>query len=461
MRSRPRIARGARTFARLSCALHAVSVAVLMLRLARSQCVQADPPSQGHSAPVPRVHCRYGRIDGGSAPFDARHGMDHANRTSVMGCAGRTQVWRRLRGTLVSMVMVLAASGCVTEPSAITGETRSFAYTWEQELELGAEADREIVSEMGVYEDPELQAYVDEVAQRVLAHSDFSDPDAPELYRDTSFTFRVLDSPVVNAFALPGGYVYVTRGLLAHLNNEAQLAVVLGHEIGHVVARHASRQALRSQLGQLGLIAGAILGEQVAPESNLGSQILELGGTAFQLLLFRYSRDAEREADELGIEYASRGGYAAEESAGFFRSLERMADAGGRALPAWQSTHPDPGERAGTVRELSLALRPVGEGEPVIGTDAFLDRIDGIVLGDDPRQGFREGDVFYHPGLAFQFLVPRVAAAERARDGGDAGAQRSGPARTPARPRERCACRCDGGCARGGLAGAAIAGVDP
>src|SRR5437867_4712303 len=113
-----------------------------------------------------------------------------------------------------------------------------------------AQFDKEFTESMAIYDDPNLQAYVEAVAQRVLQQSNFNRPNAPQIYRDTKFTFRIMDSPVVNAFALPGGYVYVTRGLLSHVQNEAQLAVVLGHEIGHVAARHSSQQARRSQLTQ-------------------------------------------------------------------------------------------------------------------------------------------------------------------------------------------------------------------
>ena len=127
---------------------------------------------------------------------------------------------------LCQLPISLFVSSCVTEPSALTGEKRSYGYTWQQELELGRSSDRELIQEMGLYQDDELSAYVTEIGERVLAQSDLRQPDTPEIYRNLEFTFRVMDSSVVNAFALPGGYVYVTRGLLAHLNNEAQLAVV-------------------------------------------------------------------------------------------------------------------------------------------------------------------------------------------------------------------------------------------
>src|SRR5688500_3977858 len=193
---------------------------------------------------------------------------------------------RRFRGGLTAALVVITVIlvACVTERSPVTGKRRAYGFSWAQELQMGREADKQIIQEFGLYDDPELQAYVQRVGQGVLAKSDLRDADAPEQYRNSPFTFRVLDSPVVNAFALPGGYVYVTRGLMTHLDNEAQLAVVLGHEIGHVAARHSARQAAKAQLGQLGLMAGAILGSTVLENPQVAEQIVGLGGQAMQLL---------------------------------------------------------------------------------------------------------------------------------------------------------------------------------
>jgi predicted Zn-dependent protease len=287
----------------------------------------------------------------------------------------------------------------------VTGERRFYAYSWEQEQQLGREADKQMLQQFGEYEDPALLDYVNTIGQRVLEESDLRKPGSPEQYRTAPFQFRVIDSPVVNAFALPGGYIYVTRGLLSHLQNEAQLAVVLGHEIAHVAARHASRQALTAQAGQLGLIAGAIIGTQVLDDPQAPGQILNLGGTLFQLLLTSYSRDAEREADNLGVQYALREGYDAAEGAELFRSLQRISEQQGAILPSWQATHPDPGEREQTIRQLARELDPQ-ETAVRTGEETFLQRIEGLVLGPDPREGFVRDGVFYHPQLAFQFAVP-------------------------------------------------------
>jgi predicted Zn-dependent protease len=313
---------------------------------------------------------------------------------------------RQLSIGCVPAVMLLFLGACVSEPSAVTGKKQSFGYSWQQEVQLGAEADKEITAEMGLYENPTLQSYVEAVGQRVLQTSDFREATTPELYRDTKFSFKVMDSPVVNAFALPGGYIYVTRGLLSHVQNESQLAVVLGHEVAHVIARHSSQQARRAQIGQIGLIAGAVLGQAVLGDrvGDMG-QLMNMGGQALELFMMRYSREAEHESDNLGVSYAKRAGYAAAESAKFFHSLQRISAAEGKAIPSWQSTHPDPGDRAKRVQEIAAKTATATGAAPLVGEDEFLRQIQGIVVGDDPREGFVRNGVFYHPGLRFQFPV--------------------------------------------------------
>ena len=317
---------------------------------------------------------------------------------------------RRTALRLVLPLLLLAAavgSGCVTTgTSPVSGNTRAYAYSWEEEVKLGTEADQQIQQQYGVYEDEELQRYVDRVAQDVLAVSHMRRPDTPERFRNTEFHFRVLDSPIINAFALPGGYVYVTRGLLAHLNNEAQLAVVLGHEIGHVAGRHASKQAAKQQLMQGVLVGGAIAG-QAAFGGNVAENVLGVGGSAAQLLTLSYSRDNERESDQLGVEYAAKAGYDAAEGAAFFTSLKRKSEQSGQSIPTWQSTHPDPGQREDTIVELARQWGPKVEGPAdARNQDAYYAAIENIVLGENPRQGFVENDIFYHPELEFRFPVP-------------------------------------------------------
>ena len=312
---------------------------------------------------------------------------------------------RLLRRYLLVMVMAVAlaggTTGCVsTGTNPVSGDERVYGYSWEEEKKLGAESHEKIKAQYGIYnEGGEAQQYVDRVGQRVLAESDLRDPGTQAKFRNTDFEFTVLDSPVVNAFALPGGYVYVTRGLMSHLNNEAQLAVVLGHEITHVAARHASAQAGKQQLGQLGLIAAA-LGTQAL--GGPGGQVARLGQTATKLLFLEYSRDNEEESDKRGVEYAAKAGYEASEGAEFFRTLERIQEKRGQTLPTWQSTHPDPGNRRARIPKLAQRF---GEGSTV-DQDAYMNTLEGMVMGENPRNGYVDDNTFFHPNMRFQFSVP-------------------------------------------------------
>ena len=303
---------------------------------------------------------------------------------------------------LAALVGLLVLSGCgTTNVNYVTGENQRGAYTWAQEVQIGREADQQIVAQYGVYDDAAVTAYVNRVAQSVLETSAYNDPSTPAEVRNTPFTFRVLDSPVVNAFALPGGFVYVTRGLMSYLENEAQLAVVLGHEVGHVLARHSSERAARQQLGQLGLLGAAVLGTAVGG-GRVGQGILDYGGTGAQLLFLRYGRDAEREADQAGVAYAEFAGYDASTAATFFVSLERLSSASGGSLPGFLSTHPDPSERAQTIPQLAAQYDSGTETDRA----GYLAAIDNMVLGEDPRQGYVENNTFYHPELRFRFDTP-------------------------------------------------------
>ncbi len=330
------------------------------------------------------------------------------NALSLRRPIGRYRV-HLLRLVLPVLLFALAATstGCVTTgTNPISGNTRAYGYSWEQEVKLGKEADQQIQQQYGVYGSEELQQYVEELGQKILAESHMRRPDTPEQFRNTEFHFRVLDSPIINAFALPGGYCYVTRGLLAHMNNEAQLAVVLGHEIGHVAGRHASKQAAKQQIMQGVLIGGAIAG-QAALGGDVAENVLGVGGTAAQLLSLNYSRDNERESDRLGVEYAVKAGYDAADGAEFFTSLKRKSEQSGQSLPTWQSSHPDPGARENTVRKLAAEWDQKVEGDQnARNQDTYYDMIEGLVLGENPRQGYTEDDMFYHPELKFKFPTP-------------------------------------------------------
>lgn len=312
---------------------------------------------------------------------------------------------RLLANIFLPLITVsLLVPGCVVQESAITGDRRAYGYSWEQEIQLGKDADQQIQQQYGIYDNEELQQYVEEIGQEMLKVSHMRRENTPDQYKNTEFFFRVLNSPVVNAFALPGGYVYVTRGLISHLDNEAQLAVVLGHEIGHVAARHASQRAFEQQIGQVALLGGAIAGEELL--GIPGGSVLNLGSQAAQLLFLSYSRDDERESDRLGVEYSAMQNYEAAEGAKFFVTLERMSKKSGQSIPDWQSTHPDPSERAKTIPDLARQWRERGYDMTIEDTDEFMSNIDDIVYGNNPREGFTRNGVFYHPDLEFLFPYP-------------------------------------------------------
>ena len=314
------------------------------------------------------------------------------------------RLWRGLFPALM-LVFLVWQTGCVAlEQNPVSGTTRAFAFTWEQEIQIGRDADQEIVAEFGIYDNPELEAYIVELSELILAQSHLRRPDAPAQFRNTEFTFRLLDSDVVNAFALPGGFVYFTRGLLSHMNNEAQLAVVIGHEIGHVAARHASQRMLQMQIGQMVLVGGAFAGQEIFGVS--AENIMNLGGTAAQLLFLSHSRDHERESDRLGVEYAARAGFDASEGAAFFRSLQRLSAQHGGGIPTFMSSHPDPGQREQSMHTLSQQWRDQGFEQTRRNERRFMEMIDGMTIGENPRNGFVRDGMYFHPELAFQYPVP-------------------------------------------------------
>lgn len=278
---------------------------------------------------------------------------------------------------------------CAVNP--VTGKQELMLLSERDETNLGRETDGEIIKQYGIYEDRKLTAYVQEIGQRIgkVSHR-------PQLAYDC----KILDASVVNAFAVPGGYVYLTRGILSFLNSEAELAAVMGHEVGHIAARHSAQQYSKAQLAQLGLGVGAIL-----IDSPIITGLAQIG---VGLLFLRFSRDNEREADDLAVEYASKAGYDATAMAHFFETLERLNPGSDRSgLPGWFSTHPNPENRVSAVRSRAkewqqrLSLK-----ELKVNRDGYLWMIDGLIYGDDPRQGYVSDEVFYHPVLRFQFPVP-------------------------------------------------------
>ncbi|HEX8529250.1 MAG TPA: M48 family metalloprotease [Cytophagales bacterium] len=290
----------------------------------------------------------------------------------------------------LALVLLLGLGSCARNP--VTGKKDFVLLSEQQEIAMGQQSDPGIVAEMGLYEDKTLQSFINEKGQQMAKVSH-----RPDL----KYEFKIVDSPIVNAFAVPGGYVYFTRGIMAHFNNEAEFAGVLGHEIGHITARHSAKQYSKAMLAQLGLIAGLVVSPQFA-------QFAEQAQQGLALLFLKFGRDDESQSDRLGVEYSTKIGYDAQEMAGFFNTLDRMGkQSGAESVPTFLSTHPDPADRNKNVAKLAAEWKAkVGDQKLAVNRDSYLKMIDGIVYGEDPKQGFVEKNAFYHPVLKFQFPIP-------------------------------------------------------
>jgi predicted Zn-dependent protease len=297
---------------------------------------------------------------------------------------------RRVAFTVPCLLLLGVAVNCARNP--VTGKSELALVSEGQEIQMGQQAAQEVGASIGFVEDQALQDYVAGIGKRMAAQSER--PDLP-------WEFHVVNDAAVNAFALPGGYIFVTRGILAAMTNEAELASVLGHEIGHVTARHSVQQMSKAQLAQLGLGVGSILSSDIAQFAGLASQGLGL-------LFLKYGRDAENQADQLGFKYALNQNYDVREMDDVFQTLAResqLAGGGGGRLPEWLSTHPNPENRVEkTQGRLDTLHKDLSNS--VRNESAYMQRIQGLVFGDDPRQGFFEGNTFYHPQMRFQLEFP-------------------------------------------------------
>jgi predicted Zn-dependent protease len=298
---------------------------------------------------------------------------------------------KRIRIILIGCIVLTGIFyACSTNP--VTGKKQLTFMSEEQEVAMGKEADPQIIAQYGLYEDKTLQDFINEKGKAMAAVSH-----RPKL----EYNFRIVDSDIVNAFAVPGGYVYFTRGIMAHFNNEAQFAGVLGHEIGHITARHSVIQQRNAMLGNIGLIAGVVIKPELAEFAETASQ-------GMQLLFLKFGRDDEKQSDELGVEYSSKIGYDAKEMAGFFTTLERQSNAaGGGSLPEFLSTHPNPAGRHDNVQKLATKWQQENANESyLVNRNQYLKKLEGLVYGPDPRQGYTEQSVFYHPVLKFEWALP-------------------------------------------------------
>lgn len=295
----------------------------------------------------------------------------------------------------------VAASPLALASCATTGSIpNSSAPISQSEAQLGSENHPKILAEFGGAMTGPYAQYVEQVGQNIAVQSGLGNA-------RSAFTVSLLNSSVHNAFAVPGGYVYTTRQLVALMNNEAELAGVLGHEVGHVAARHSQRRQANAQQNTLLGAAGAILSGILLGNSGIGQQISQGILQGSQLLTLKFSRSQELEADALGIQYLNGAGYDPKAMATVLQSLamqnaldvslQGREDAG---IPEWASTHPDPASR------VQNALQRAAGGTGVTNRDTFLTRIDGITYGDDPAQGVIEGQQFIHPELRLAFTAP-------------------------------------------------------
>ncbi len=289
-----------------------------------------------------------------------------------------------------ALIIALGIYSCAVNP--VTGKRQIMLVSEAQELQMGQEYDPQVIATFGEYKNDNILTFVQARADEMgkISHR-------PNI----QYHLRILDSPVVNAFAVPGGYVYLTRGILAQLNNEAELVGVIGHEMGHVAARHTASQQSKQQLGQLLLIGGMVASQKFASYAQYAMQ-------GMQLLFLSFSREDERQADQLGVQYSSKIGYDAHKMADFFNVLKKMSLESNQAgVPTFLSTHPDPGDRYITVNRMATEWQDsLKYASWKVNADPYLKLIDGIVYGEDPRQGYREGNVFYHPELKFKFSLP-------------------------------------------------------
>ena len=315
-----------------------------------------------------------------------------------------------MRRSVLSLSLAAAlAAGCATVENPVTGRTERTVMDERSEVEVGKEQHQQVLAEYGVVKDSRLQAYVNEVGQRLARNS----------HRGTlQWTFTVLDSPEVNAFALPGGYVYITRGIMAYMDSEADLAGVLGHEIGHVTARHGSQRATRQQTAGLGVLAATVLGailegRGVSGAGELANQVSQGVAAGY---IASYSREQELQADRLGAEYLARSSYNPRNMVDvieLLRNQERfaadVARAEGREVnrgPNWLASHPTSEQRLQEIQQHARQQAAAGNFSDD-GRSRYLQMVNGMAFGESREQGVTRGRNFYHEGLGFAITAPQ------------------------------------------------------
>jgi predicted Zn-dependent protease len=288
----------------------------------------------------------------------------------------------------LSIVLILSMGACATNP--VSGRRELSLISEAQEIQMGKEASAGDVQRVGEFASGPATTLVKRIGADMAAKSE-----RPQL----PWEFHLLDDAAVNAFAYPGGYIFVTRGLMTHLNSEAELAEVIGHEIGHVTAKHTVAAMSKQQITQIGLVGASILSPQIAKFGDV------LGASA-SLLFMKFGREDELQSDALGFKYSMAQGYDVRESPKVFTTLGRLSESAGARIPEWQSTHPDPGNRVQRA-EQRIAAQPAGSfAGTKVNRDSYLRLLDGMVFGENPRQGYFRATRFLHPDLRFELTFP-------------------------------------------------------
>ena len=297
---------------------------------------------------------------------------------------------KRIVVLLIVLTFGLALAACVTNP--VTGKKELNLIPPSQEVSMGRQEYKKMLSQFDVYKYKDLNKYIERIGNKLVPYAQD---------KKVKYTFTLLNSPVVNAFSTPGGYVYITRGILAYLNNEAQLACVLGHEMGHINAHHVATLLTKQMLFNIGLSIAYM-------KSKEFRKIVPIVGIVGNLLFLSFSRTDEYQADYLGVEYATFAGYDATQMAYFFDELGRIEVSQNAVLPEFLSTHPSPPHRRYRVIQLAKKWQAVAKrGYYGIGRYVYLEHINGILFGKDKRDGYTIGNHYYHPNMRFTFAFPK------------------------------------------------------
>lgn len=298
-----------------------------------------------------------------------------------------------MRQTFAALGLVAIIAGCATNP--VTGKREFNIVSEQQEIAMGAQAHQQVIQEFGIYDErPELTAMVQRIGQEVAAVSDRP---------DIRWTFTILDTSMVNAMAIPGGYIYVTRGILGHMNSEDELASVIAHEVGHVTARHSAQRMSQAQLAQLGMVLGSVLAGPQATQQY--GQLAELGAG---LLFQRYSRQQETQADLLGTAYMTEAGHNPVGAVQMLETLRRL-DAGRSAgVNAYFMDHPDPAKRVQDVQRKIAEIESQAPAAIAGGLDRndYVRRLNGVIVGDSTQQVVVRDNTVHHKPTGLIAQVP-------------------------------------------------------